>query len=380
LATALGQWAPGNYITIKDTTYQIGGVQRDYNRSWKVIRKCTTCGHTLVSQKTTCPSCGSANLKLWPVNNATELKLIEPIAFIPTTDRSRITDGNKNYTRAKAELIGASPIHKPTRGWFSHRISDSNNTTSQILIYNDGNNHGYRVCKKCGKTEIEEDSANKQHNDEVVESFYKNKTVVNNTELRYHRDLIGATKTCFFDMSRDDIDDKLFRNVIIGGLVQTDFCEISFYRSDNLNNLQAFHTENDRKILVTLGVIFCSFMVNEGICERNDIDFIITTGKEALALCIYDKAKGGAGYSNQLNQNKIEKALDYCRTKLASCNSLFSLLDTYTQRYSDEIDIYATREWLDDEKKHREDVPQHITNAYPGTQASSFLEIIQTLN
>lgn len=380
LATALGQWAPGNYITIKDTTYQIGGVQRDYNRSWKEIRKCATCGHTWVSLETNCPSCGSANLKLWPVNNSTEMKLLEPIAFIPTTDRSRITDGNKNYTRAKAELIGASPIHKPTRGWFSHRISDSNNTTSQILIYNDGNNHGYRVCKKCGKTEIEEDSANKQLNDEVVESFYKNQTVVNNTELRYHRDLIGATKTCFFDMSRDDVDDKLFRNVIIGGLVQTDFCEISFYRSDNLNNLHVFNTEDDRKILVTLGVLFCSYMINEGICERNDIDFIITTGKDALALCFYDKAKGGAGYSNQLNQNKIEKALDYCRTKLAGCNSLFSLLDTYTQRYSDEIDITATLEWLDEESKHRKDVPQHITNAYPRTQASSFLDIIQTLN
>lgn len=379
LATALGQWAPGNYITIKDATYQIGGVQRDYNRSWKEIRKCATCGHTWVSQETKCPSCGSANLKLWPVTNSTEMKLLEPIAFIPTTDRSRITDGNKNYTRAKAELIGASPIHKPTRGWFSHRISDSNNTTSQILIYNEGNKFGYRVCKKCGKTEIEDGPANKQHNDEVVESFYKNKTVVNNTELHYHRDLIGATKTCFFDMSRDDIDDKLFRNVIIGGLVQTDFCEISFYRSDNLNNLHVFNTEDDRKILVTLGVLFCSFMVNKGICERNDIDFIITTGKDALALCIYDKAKGGAGYSNQLKQEKIEDALKYCQAKLSSCNTLFSLLDTYTQRYSDEIDINATREWLDDEKKHREDVPQHITNVYPGAQASSFSDIIQTL-
>lgn len=380
LATALGQWAPGNYITIKDTTYQIGGVQRDYNRSWKEIRKCATCGHTWVSQETKCPSCGSADLKLWPVNNATEMKLLEPIAFIPTTDRSRITDGNKNYTRAKAELIGASPIHKPTRGWFSHRISDSNNTTSQILIYNDGNKHGYRVCKKCGKAEIEDGPANKQHNDEVVESFYKNKTVVNNTELHYHRDLIGATKTCFFDMSRDDIDDKLFRNVIIGGLVQTDFCEISFYRSDNLNNLHVLNTEDDRKILVTLGVLFCSFMVYEGICERNDIDFIITTGKDALALCIYDKAKGGAGYSNQLKQKKIEDALKYCQAKLSSCNSLFSLLDTYTQRYSDEIDITATREWLDEESRHRKDVPQHIINVYPGAQASSFLDIIQTLN
>ena len=380
LATALGQWAPGNYITIKDTTYQIGGVQRDYNRSWKLIRKCATCGHTWVSQKTTCPSCGSANLKLWPVNNATELKLIEPIAFIPTTDRSRITDGNKNYTRAKAELIGASQIHMPARGWFSHRISDSNNTTSQILIYNDGNKFGYRVCKKCGKAEIEDGPANKQHNDEVVESFYKNKTAVNNTELHYHRDLIGATKTCFFDMSKDDIDEKLFRNIIIGGLVQTDFCEISFYRSDGLNNLQVLHTEKDRKILVTLGVLICSFMVNEGICERNDIDFIITTGQDAFALCIYDKAKGGAGYSKQLNQHKIERALNYCRTKLTCCNSLFSLLDTYTQRYSDEIDITATLEWLDEESRHRKDVPQHITNAYPGAQASSFLDIIQTLN
>ena len=381
LATALGQWAPGNYITIKDTTYQIGGVQRNYNQSWREIRKCAICGHTWVSQDANCPLCGSNNLKLWPVNNATDLKLLEPTAFIPTTDRSRITDGNKNYTRAKAELIGASQIHMPAQGWFSHRISDSSSTTSQLLIYNDGNKFGYRICKKCGKAEIEEAPAHRQHDDELIEAFFENETKTqDNRILRYHRDLVGTKKSCFFEIGKDTIDQILIRNIIIGGLVQTDFCEISFYRSDQFNNLKVFHTEEDHKVLITLGVLICSFMVNEGICERNDIDFIITTGQDAFALCIYDKAKGGAGYSKQLDQHKIERALNYCRTKLASCNSLFSLLDTYTQRYSDDININATRDWLEEEYQHRHDVPTNITSTYPGATVSSFMEIQQILN
>lgn len=382
LATALGQWAPGNYHTIKDITYQIGGVQWDYKKSLLTIKKCSICGHVWVTQEDQCPLCHETKLKPWPVNEKDQLHLIEPIAFVPTTDRSRITDNNQNYTRAKAELIGASKPSMPTRGWFSYRISDceSNNSASYILLYNDGSGKGYRICKHCGKAQLEEAVAD--YNDlSDIASFY-NKVSANHPHLLYHNDITGREKPCFFDLNNATPDRNVFRNVIIGGLIQTDYCEISFYRENGLQ-LQLFQSEDDRKILNTLGVLICSFMVDEGICERGDIDFIVMGNN---ALCIYDKAKGGAGYSRRLDLEMIANALDYCKNKLVMVlehegenHSLFQLLDTYSQRYADQIDIIATKEWLDAEKAHRNDVPEEIKDAYQEAQNSSFLDIEQSI-
>lgn len=373
LATALGQWAPGNYVTIKDTTYQIGGVERDYGKSWDTIKKCT-CGHTWISQENTCPNCGQQELIKWPVNGKRELKLYRPVAFIPTTDRSRITDNSKNYSIAKAELIGASKIHHPLKGWIAHRTSDSVGEISQILIYNDGNKFGYRICSKCGKTQLESRPApyDGSNEIEVLRTFY-DKASRNNPNLLYHKDLPGSKEPCFCDLDRSQ-NNNLYRNMIIGGLIQTDYCEMRFYRRDNFV-LSPFNSDDDKKILTTLGILFCAFMVDKGICERGDIDFIVM-GKDRL--CIYDKAKGGAGYSKQLKQALIEEALEYCVGRLTNCN-LFQLLDTYTQRHAENIDINRTLEWLISEREHRNDIPQNISDVYPNSTVSSFVEIEQTI-
>ena len=375
LVTALGQWAPGNYHTIKDTTYQIGGVQWNRNRSMITIKRCNDCGHTWVSQEDECSICGSANLKKWDeVNGQYNLRLLIPTAFIPTTDRSRITDTSQNYTMAKAELIGASEQFWPTNGWFAHRISDPNTpTSSQILIYNDGLGYGYRICKRCGKAELETGIADNSDMS-IIASFY-DKAAKNKNSLRYHNDILGKDNPCYFDIDKDTPEDKILRNVLIGGLIQTDFCEISFFREESLS-LNPFHSDIDKKILTTLGVLFCNFMVDEGICERNDVDFILMGNR---ALCIYDKAKGRAGYSRQLDQEKIKQALDYSKNKLSTCNSIFQLLDTFSQRYADQINTKATLEWLELESKHRRDVPKNISNSYPEAQVSSFLDINESI-
>ena len=375
LAIALTQWSPGNYVTIKDTTYQIGGIQRDYSKSYKRIKKCNDCGHTWITPETSCPVCKHSNLKRWTVNGETDLKLLEPIAFIPSSDVSRITDNTKKVIRTKAELIGASQIHRPSKGWFSHRISNSNNTTSQILLYNDGIGFGYRICKKCGKTELETASAGSLPMNDTIDTFFEFESQ-KKPNLRYHNSL-NSDKQCFIDIQKESFDDKVFRNIIIGGFIQTDYCEIGLYRSNGLQ-LEPFsnNSDGDMKIVTTLGILLCDFMVDEGICERNDIDFIST---DMGTLCIYDKAKGGAGYSRQLNQNKLEKALDYCKNKLRSCTSLFSLLDTYSQLYADQIDIDSTLTWLEDEYNNRNAIPNNVKTAYSNAVFSSFLEIKQLL-
>ncbi|MCQ2301159.1 MAG: DEAD/DEAH box helicase [Bacteroidales bacterium] len=354
LATALGQWAPGNYITIKDATYQIGGVERDYSQSWKKIRKCSTCGHTWISEEVSCPLCGSSDLLYWNVNGSTELKLVEPIAFIPTTDRSRITDNNANHTMAKAELIGASKMERPTQGWFAHRVSDSDDKTSMILIYNDGVGYGYRICKKCGKAQLECGTPNNEDPREIINSFYDQEAKDGN-EIRYHKDLLGYNKPCFCNVKYDPFKD-VYRNIIIGGLIQTDYCEICLFEREGVA-LRPIRDDDKKKIRVTLGVLMCRYMVEQGVCERNDIDFILT-GKHSL--CIFDKAKGGAGYSKQLTSEFIKDGFDYCRNKLSTTPSLFTIIDSASQRYIEEIEIDATLQWLVGEHDNREEVPQSI--------------------
>ena len=374
LATAIGQWAPGNYHTIKDTTYQIGGVVWDRKHYMQSIMKCKDCKTTWISPREECPNCHGKNLMPWTVNGLTHLRFLTPTAFVPTTDRSRITDNSQNFTSAKAELIGASERITLSKGWFAYRISennpDSENDGSNILIYNDGNKNGYQICKRCGKAQIETGIA--EPNDLTnIASFY-NKQTNDNENVKYHNDL-GIP--CTFNLGTDKPEDKMFRNVIIGGLIQTDYCEISFFREKDRLRLKPFDVDDDKKILTTLGVLICSFMVDNGICERNDVDFI-RMGNGSL--CIYDKAKGGAGYSRQLD-SRIPDALKYCKDRLNNCESLFQLLDPYSQRYADQIDINATKEWLEEESRHREDVPKEILEAYPNAQNASFKDIVDKI-
>lgn len=372
LATALGQWTPGNYITIKDVTYQSGGIRWDSNRSFGEVRKCSSCGHTWLDPQSDCPVCGQPAQR-WEVNNSDKLALIEPIAFVPTEDTSRITENNQQYTRAKAELIGASKMYAPARGWFSHRISESANSTSRILLYNAGIGCGYRICKHCGKAQTETAPANSMDTPDVIKSMYPQAHRTNQNEF-YHDDIKGQKHNCTFNMSKDQLEDHILRNMIIGVPIQTDYCEIQFYREE-VNRMESFG-QKDADIMTTLGVLFCSFLIDRDICERKDIDFIIIGDGR---LCIYDTAKGGAGYAKQLNQQLIEDALDYARQMLTNCTSIYQILDSYSQRYSEHIDILNTKQWLDDENQHRHAIPRNVFTAFPTATLASFVEIEQLI-
>lgn len=373
LATALGQWAPGNYITVKDITYRSGGIRWDSNRSFGEVRKCSVCGHTWLDSQATCPICGQP-AQQWRVNGSDKLELIEPIAFVPNEDTSRITENNQQYTRAQAELIGASKMYAPARGCFAHRVSESANSTSRILLYNDGIGYGYRICKHCGKAQVEASPATPTDTPDIILSMFP-KVDNNHPNIFWHKDIKGRDTSCSFDVSRHRLEDHVLRNMIIGVPIQTDYCEIQFYREEN-NRMVAFKLPDDKDIMTTLGVLICSFLIEQDICERKDIDFIVIGDGR---LCIYDTAKGGAGYAKQLNQQLIEDALDYARQMLTNCNSIYQILDSYSQRYSEHIDILNTKQWLDDENQHRHAIPRNIFTAFPTATLASFVEIEQLI-
>lgn len=79
-------------------------------------------------------------------------------------------------------------------------------------------------------------------------------------------------------------------------------------------------------------------------------------------LCIYDLAKGGAGYSSRLRDvNQLEKALDAIRKRLE--NGTFTkdqLIDSFTLFNEEYINLDATRRWLVDEYDSRKTVPEVV--------------------
>jgi hypothetical protein len=208
---------------------------------------------------------------------------------------------------------------------------------------------------------------------DVIKSMYPQAHRTNQNEF-YHDDIKGQKHNCTFNMSKDQLEDHILRNMIIGVPIQTDYCEIQFYREE-VNRMESFG-QKDADIMTTLGVLFCSFLIDRDICERKDIDFIIIGDGR---LCIYDTAKGGAGYAKQLNQQLIEDALDYARQMLTNCTSIYQILDSYSQRYSEHIDILNTKQWLDDENQHRHAIPRNVFTAFPTATLASFVEIEQLI-
>jgi hypothetical protein len=103
-----------------------------------------------------------------------------------------------------------------------------------------------------------------------------------------------------------------------------------------------------------MAILLCNYLSEAIPCNRNDIDFLLHNNNSTL--CIYDTAKGGAGYSNKLgNITCLYKALDAIRLQLEQNISVDEVLDRRTKWYYSDIDLDAARKWLQQEKETRID-------------------------
>ena len=111
------------------------------------------------------------------------------------------------------------------------------------------------------------------------------------TGTRIAHQSVQSDKACSFNTRHDD---RLLRNVVLGDTIQTDYTEIDIHIPG--------WVPDGTKLRHTLGMLICNELAARTGINRGDIDYLITSFG---SLCVYDQAKGGAGYSNRLCMNGL---------------------------------------------------------------------------
>ncbi|WP_299367685.1 DEAD/DEAH box helicase [uncultured Porphyromonas sp.] len=352
LSRALSQYAPGRLVILNNTCYRSAGV------SWQSRFTDNRNGfETIVQYKNGEISIGGA---LDPVqdneNNETgprrRYTMVTPTEFRTDISEEETRDKSTQiYTRTEAHLINTTAWQRANTSELVAVRGNVEGTTPEILFINTGHNgNGYCLCMSCGRAELETQSVNGPQLPPPP-SFGED----------HHNHISRENTTCD--------NNHLKRNVVFGDTIQTDYCEIklSKYANDNhikIDSLDPNNNEEDKKVLHTLGMLICDYLSKDVGIERVEIDYLLTT---MGTLCIYDLAKGGAGYSSRLRDvNQLEKALDAIRNRLESETfTKDQLIDSFTLFNEVYIDLRATRRWLVDEYDSRKTVPEVVAKLDP---------------
>lgn len=355
LQKALTIWAPEAVSFAEETTYEVIGI--DWNRrvgAFKQLRHCSSCGKIWVNGTNECPYCGSLAARWDNYNNKDIMTMIQPVAFIPSNDIShKLESGEKTYL--ESVLLGVDDFSGVPGRLFSTRTSKPHDQeTSRIIVYNPGRGYGFAVCN-CGYSHLEIGPEGDQSADTHIGNvMYPLQTT--STGKCYHHNLLKGDR-CYSTNQRTSLQ----RNVILGCEIQTDYTEIRLYDTGNCNLTNPM---NDVEIATTLAILMCKKMAEIIPCERKDIGFLLRHSENGYSICLYDVAKGGAGYSSKLQDTTLVfKMLDDIRTDIKKYHSIEDFLDGDSLRYLDQIDIKKTEGWLDRELKVRKTVPTAVSAA-----------------
>lgn len=352
LSRALSQYAPGRLVILNNICYRSAGV------SWQSRFTDNRKGfETIVQYKNGEISIGGALDPVQDNENNENVPRKRYTMVTPTEFRTDISEEETRdksaqiYTRTEAHLINTTAWQRANTSELIAVRGNVEGTTPKILFINTGHNgYGYCLCMSCGRAELETGNVNGLQLPPPP-SFGED----------HHKHISNKNTTCD--------NDHLNRNVVFGDTIQTDYCEIklSKYADDNhirIDSLDPNKDETDKKVLHTLGMLICDYLSKDVGIEREEIDYLLTT---MGTLCIYDLAKGGAGYSTRLRDvNQLEKALDAIRKRLE--NRTFTkdqLIDSFTLFNEAYIDLNATRTWLADEYRSRSTVPEVVAELDP---------------
>lgn len=363
LRTALSEYTPGKRVSSNGRTYLIGGIRRNRQRPIEYIKRCKN-GH-IWNMGDICPTCNEPR-KEWD-NFGYEIGLITPTGYY-VSDVSRKTRKEYVPTNIGVQLIGAGDW----RDNDSHKLiswrTNEDETNSQILYFDMGQHgFGYHICKECGYAVPATRKFDYRVDEEEIMSLMYFPRVDKKT---------GATELvhdyrfkCVAD--GNNVLGNVLRNVVLGGSIQTDYCELALFNPDVLPMTQLASNEQTRKIGNTLGVLLCIGLARQLGCDRGELDFVTRDQNGKLSVCIFDVAKGGSGRSKQLPQVLL-KLLDDAREQLGKVTSVDQIFDRESMRYVDFVDIRATKEWLDKEYQHRVIRPIGIPSE---AQLSSYYDV-----
>ena len=344
LFVALSDWAPGRAVPINGEVRKVSGIHYNNSRAEIRLRKCADCGMVYANgdECTTCSSTDKANWIMNGIVQGESLHILRPEAFMTSRiDSSRKLDKG-DYTQVEIQLVGSqnsnhrAPDDHPTFVFDASTVQNAGNITPEIYKYNKGLGYGFAICNKCGRA-VPEYGPEGDQEKEILTLHKMFDEEVNGKII--HRNFDG--RKCA------GTDDNLLRHVLIGGSIQTDFFDMTLYKADELN-------VDKKKLATTMAILLCNYLSEAISCNRNDIDFLLHNNNSTL--CIYDTAKGGAGYSNKLgNITCLYKALDAIRLQLEQNISVDEVVDRRTKWYYSDIDLEGAKDWLALERKTRID-------------------------
>lgn len=380
LVIALSEYAPGQSVTINGNSYIVAGVDWDKShQSFSRVHKCGNCNYAWIGQKgSQCPSCGSSKTKTYD--------MIEPTAFLVDNETSRIIDKDQKLAKIDAYMVGTNGLRFNSLTTLCDYATEAPNATTQILYLNDGLGYGFCVCKdrKCGRSVAETTEKALGGTKYLKDLMYYDVERIRTKNGQQVK--VQTTEHTNLQDGKPDLlnINNLMRNMLIGGSIQTNFSILKTYHWENGAKTIFGAQQTDRAILTTLGLLICEELALEIPCQRQDIDFLITSLNNGHnALCIYDTAKGGAGYSSNLDANMWKLILGRCTHRLWDIiigkKSIDSMFSRMTMRYLEEIDILATYKWLMEEFNARTLVPHAVTTVYQGATRSSITDIFSAL-
>ncbi|MBR5780799.1 MAG: DEAD/DEAH box helicase [Bacteroidales bacterium] len=357
MRTALSEYAPGKMVFINGVTYLMGGVKWNYSQKNQKLRICSN-GHTWLGETENCPKCKKSAIDIDGFGEYMDVMI--PTGFYPYKDTSRITQKDAISLVLDTALIGVGNWKSNPDDQRLYMIrTNEDNTNSQILYYNKGLGRGYYVCKECGYAVPVHQNAS--GNEDIQKKLYP----IEKGKEKYHN-YRGRKCKC-------DDSDTVLKNVVFGGAMQTDYCEIALF--DNATQRMQY-SETNNHVAYTLGLILCREFAKRKNCDGSEFDFIVRRQDGNLSICIFDTAKGGVGYSKSINGHVIDELFDRIREMLKDCTSADKILDRTTMRkYADFINVKATYEWLDSEYKFRKNVPKEIKNQLPNARVSCYSEV-----
>ncbi len=356
LHEAISQYVPGNTIVLENKTSIIRGIA--YTGQYKqtaTFKKIYSDGENTVIDF---PNRLEKEPKEWSISRSKELELIEPVSFIPDVneDYSRVIDKNA-YTQVSAQLIGASAWQNgESHNSMIAMRSNRDCCEAKILYYNEGIGYGYCFCPDCGKTILE--TKPRIGKFDIPEDMNDQQPKDGGRPFHYHIDRRnkgnkgkGKRIPCY--------PKKIFRNVILGGLIQTDYCEVKI--KDLYGHWIERSKEND-SFLITLGILLTKAFTEYINKDRNDVSFALMPNGH---LCIFDTNPGGSGYSNELSgQRTMHAVIDKSIEILNELKSKDALLDKFTQKYLDRLDIDTVKEWVFKVKESMETIPEDVKKVF----------------
>lgn len=376
LREALSQYAPGNTVVLENKAIVVAGI--DYTgidllqNKDRTFQKLYTDGNVTVVDNATD---GLKPLCKWPASGRTELTLVRPVLYNADINGTctRCVESNA-MTSVSAQLVDVAKWQEssnPKRMLDMRSNKEAGN--GQILYTNIGIGYGYAFCKNCGKAMVEIAPAPRGGSANLPDGFSEKdadgKSLDYHINIRLPKSRNGRQNECHNKFN------PFLRNVVIGDTIQTDFCEIMIRKEVDgmwLNGQSEYKT-----LLTTIGLLISTTFADYLGKDRNDVDFVVMQNGH---LCIYDTNPGGSGYSDQLaDRGTMRTIISLCEARINEIKSKDELIDKFSSRYINDIDIEAAKSWITLAIQNYDAVPEDILAKFPNAEVSYITSMINDI-